>query len=150
MLHRHFVVCRPLSAIGTRAGTRWAAVMALTAAGVSVHAQNAPSLGPLFYSAAEREAIVRARSGPEEQVKAPSLVHVSGILLREGGKSVAWVNGQAVAEGQAIYPGMPLSIKQGYIMIKNDKVRPGETLDLTSRDRIDTLNRGAVIRQASK
>jgi len=123
-------------------------MLTLTFANLSVvHGQPAQSLGTLFFSPAERDAIVRGRSGPEEQLQAPSTVSVSGILRREGGKSVALVNGQAFEEGQSLYPGMQLRIQQGYVIIRNDKVRPGETLNLSATERTDTLNRGVVIRK---
>ena len=110
-------------------------------------AQSYENLGPLFFNAAERRAIVQERVGPAEQEKPPSIVTLSGVLVRSGGKGTAWINGQAVPEGYSPFPGMPVTIRPGHISIKNQAVRPGEMLDLTNSHRVDTLAAGSVTRR---
>ena len=110
-------------------------------------AQSSENLGPLFFNAAERRAIVEERVGPAEQEKPPSIVTLSGVLVRSDGKGTAWINGKAVPEGHSPFPGIPVTIRPGHISIKNQAVRPGEMLDLTNSHRVDTLAAGSVTRR---
>ena len=109
-------------------------------------AQSSENLGPLFFNAAERRAIVEERVGPAEQEKPPSIVTLSGVLVRSDGKGTAWINGKAVPEGHSPFPGIPVTIRPGHISIKNQAVRPGEMLDLTNSHRVDTMAAGSVTR----
>jgi len=86
----------------------------------------------------------RAERAARKREKPPSTVTLSGVLFRSGGKGTAWINGQAVADGQSPYPGMPVTIRPGHIGIRKQVVRPGETLDLTDNQRVDMLAAGAV------
>ena len=110
-------------------------------------AQSSENLGPLFFNAAERRAIVEERVGPAEQEKPPRIVTLSGVLVRSDGKGTAWINGKAVPEGHSPFPGIPVTIRPGHISIKNQAVRPGEMLDLTNSHRVDTLAAGSVTRR---
>ena len=122
-------------------------LLALYSFTLPVTAQPVETIGPLFFSAAERRAIVQERTGPVEQAQLPpSVLSLSGVLVRDSGKGTAWVNGQAVPEGHSPFPGMPLTIKRGHVKIKNETVRPGETLDLTNRHRVDMVTPGTFSR----
>jgi len=127
--------------------SKLAVMLSLSTSVLNATAQSNDPLGPLFFNPAERRAIVQERTGPAEQEKPPSTVTLSGVLFRSGGKGTAWINGQAVADGQSPYPGMPVTIRPGHISIRKQVVRPGETLDLTDNQRVDMLAAGAVTRR---
>lgn len=102
-------------------------------------------LGTLFFSPAERSAIVVARRGEQPGVVSyGTSVSVTGLVKRGGQKSTAWINGQTVAEGQAIpAAGVPV-ISARSVTIDGQPVRVRETLDLESGARADALPKGAV------
>lgn len=102
-------------------------------------------LGTLFYSPAERTAIVAARRGEQSgAVYYGTSVSVTGLVKRGGHKSTAWINGQTVAEGQAVpAAGVPV-ISAKSVTIDGQPVRVRETLDLESGARTDALPKGAV------
>ena len=124
-----------------------ALLLTLSTTAVHALAQSSENLGPLFFNAAERRAIVEERVGPAEQEKPPSIVTLSGVLVRSDGKGTAWINGKAVPEGHSPFPGIPVTLRPGHISIKNQAVRPGEMLDLTNSHRVDTLAAGSVTRR---
>ena len=102
-------------------------------------------LGTLFYSPAERAAIVVARRGEQPgAISSGTAVSVTGLVKRGGQKSTAWINGQTVAEGQGIpAAGVPV-ISNNSVTIDGQSVRVRETLDLESGARTDALPQGAV------
>jgi hypothetical protein len=102
-------------------------------------------LGTLFYSPAERAAIVVARRGETPgTINSGTSVSVTGLVKRGGQKSTAWINGQTVAEGQAVpAAGVPV-ISAKIVAIDGRPVRVRETLDLESGARTDALPQGAV------
>lgn len=106
-------------------------------------ATNRP-LGTLFYSAAERDAIVRARFGLSDEEGPSSIVRLNGIVKRSGGKSTAWINGQAVPEGQSQAPGVTTTISTSSVTVDGQRVRVGEALDINTRQRADIVSPGAV------
>ncbi|GDX58087.1 hypothetical protein LBMAG30_22500 [Comamonadaceae bacterium] len=113
----------------------------------TAQAQPADALGTLFFSGAERRAIVQARTSPSEQPAAPTLLSLSGMVVRKGGKSTVWINGQALAEGAAPVPGASMAVAPRHITVNKLVLRPGETLDLTNRQSIDLLTPGSVTRR---
>ena len=137
----------PLSQTTATSWFKMILMLSLSMTAVHTLAQSYANLGPLFFNAAERQAIVQERVGPAEQEKPPSIVTLSGVLVRSGGKGTAWINGQAVPEGHSPFPGVPVTILPGHIRIKNQAVRPGEMLDLTNSHRVDTLAAGSVTRR---
>ena len=122
-------------------------MLSLSMTAVHTLAQSYENLGPLFFNAAERRSIVQERVGPAEQEKPPSIVTLSGVLVRSGGKGTAWINGQAIPEGHSPFPDMPVTIRPGHISIKNQAVRPGQMLDLTNSHRVDIPAAGSVTRR---
>lgn len=102
-------------------------------------------LGTLFFSAAERGAIVAARRDAQTgAISYGTSVSVTGLVKRSGDKSTAWINGQTVAEGQAVpAAGVPV-ISAKSVTIDGQPVRVRETLDLESGARADALPEGAV------
>ena len=124
-----------------------ALLLTLSTTAVHALAQSYENLGPLFFNAAERRAIVEERVGPAEQEKPPSIVTLSGVLVRSDGKGTAWINGKAVPEGHSPFPGIPVTIRPGHISIKNQAVRPGQMLDLTNSHRVDIPAAGSVTRR---
>src|SRR5450759_161559 len=57
-------------------------------------AAQANTIGTVFFSPAERAALVAARSGATQSV----VYTLNGITQRGAGKSVAWINGRAVTQ----------------------------------------------------
>ena len=115
--------------------------------------------GTLFYSASERKAIAKARSGQtttgqssttEQSTteQSSTVVHVTGIVKRGGGKSTAWINGQAVPEGQSQSPTVKTTISASSVTVDGQRVRVGEALDINTRQREDIVNPGAVTSKA--
>ncbi len=117
----------------------------------SALATEAPSpaqgerLGTLFYSAAERSAIVLARQNETAAVVKPSsVVNVSGIVKRQHGNSTVWINGQAVPEGQTVAPAARTTISITGATLDGQHVRVGETVDIDTHERADIVAPGAV------
>ena len=103
-------------------------------------AAYAHSIGTVFYSPAERTALVAARSG----IAQSAVYSLSGITRRDTGKSVAWINGRAVTQVPAD-PGIPtLVIERDHILIENKVIKVGETLDIISGQRTLRLPEQAV------
>jgi len=117
---------------------------------VAAEAPNPPGerLGTLFYSTAERNAVVRARQGnTDAKVDAApvnSPMTVNGVVKRNSGHSTVWVNGQAVPEGQSVPPATRTSISASGATLDGKRVQVGETLDLTTLERSDLVAPGAV------
>jgi hypothetical protein len=120
----------------------------------SASAQPGPErLGTLFYSPAERSAIVSARKGEISSAAAASAITtlvLTGVVKRSGQKGTVWINGQPMAEGQAIpAAGVPL-LETGRVIIDGKPVRVREGLDVESGARTDALPPGAVSVKSGK
>lgn len=89
---------------------------------------HAYSIDTLFYSPAERAALIAARSG----ITQTAIYSVDGIVQRGAGKSVAWVNGRAVPAipQDAIIPS--LVIGRDHALIEGKAIKVGESLDIIS------------------
>lgn len=125
-----------------------AVCLAAAALFVPVHgfAQVAkPGLGTLFYSPEERAAILAARLAQAGGVAVSgTTVTVGGIVRRAAGKGTAWINGQVVAEGQAIASaGVPV-IEPKRVLVDGHPVKVREAVDIESGARTDALPRGAL------
>jgi hypothetical protein len=104
-------------------------------------------LGTLFYSQAERSAIVAARKGEVSgaaAASASSALVLTGVVKRTGQKGTVWINGQPVAEGQAIPAAGVPKLETGRVIIDGQPVRVREGLDVESGARTDALPPGAV------
>lgn len=104
-----------------------------------------PALGTLFYSPDERTAIIAAR---KEQsgvvVQSGTTISVGGLVRRASGKGTAWINGQVVAEGQAVpAAGVPV-IEPRRVLVDGHSVRVRETVDIETGSRSDALPLGAL------
>ena len=142
----------PWPAAARRAGLCVLATM-LTTSALAAEAVSQPveRLGTLFYSAAERTAIIRGRhdDDPGEQ-SFGSQMTVTGVVKRQGGHSTAWINGQAVNEGQSAPPATRLTMTHHGVMLDGNPVRVGETLDLSTRERSDVVAPGSVTMRGKK
>lgn len=97
-------------------------------------------IGTVFYSPAERSALVAARSG----IAQTAIYTVSGIIQRGAGKSVVWINGRAVpaVPQDAAIP--TLKIARDHVMVEGKPIKVGESLDILSGQRILRLPENAV------
>ncbi len=109
-------------------------------------------LGTIFFSPAERRALVAVRNGVGElkEVGEESAVDkkpkpsrarytISGLVSRSGGKSVAWINGQPIGE---VSPkeGMPhVDLSEGRVSIDGKTVKVGESIDILFGDESSPL-----------
>lgn len=106
-------------------------------------------LGTLFYSPTERTAITGDRQQQLGAQARSSHLTVSGVVKRERGNSTAWVNGQAVHEGQPGSSATRLTMRRGGVTLNGTPVRVGETLDLLTQERRDLVTPGAVTLRSS-
>ena len=118
----------------------------LLVAGAAVCAQSAaaaPELGTLFYSPAERSAIVRERSGAAADT-ATTRLSVSGVVKRARGKSTAWINRQPLPQGQLAPGARSTAIFASGVTVDGVRLRVGQTLDTQTRERTDIVTPGAL------
>ena len=103
-------------------------------------AAQAHSIGTVFYSPAERTALVAARSG----IVQSAIYTLNGITHRGAGKSVAWINGRAATHvpPDTVIPS--LVIDRDHVLIENKAIKVGETLDIISGQRSLRLPEQAV------
>jgi hypothetical protein len=124
----------------------WApgAVSASSASSVSnFQPATTAHLATLFYSPSERDALVRERVGAASNGLDQRL-RVSGIVKRDRGHSTAWINQQAVAEGQFLPPMRGITIAATAVTVDGERLRVGETLDLRTRERTDVVDSAAL------
>jgi hypothetical protein len=113
--------------------------------------QTGDRLGTLFYSAAERSAITRARQGDADTATQTStLIHLNGFVQRERGKGTVWLNGLAVPEGQSLSPEASSKLSAHGVTVNGQRVRVGQTLDITTREISDVLAPDAVTQKGQK
>lgn len=101
---------------------------------------QANTIGTVFYSPAERAALVAARSG----VTQSAIYTLNGITLRGAGKSVAWINGRAVTQVPQDAAIPTLVIARDHILIEGKVIKVGESLDIISGQRTLRLPEKAV------
>lgn len=125
----------------------WQVVLAEESA---MRTANVPDhLGTLFYSTSERQEIRQSRllqSGASPGSMPPTTVHLQGVASTRPGKATAWVNGQALSEREPDAP----KILGVDAVLKRQRLRVGESLDLTSGTVHDIVAPGAVIPGSSK
>ena len=145
-LHRHG--CVPTRALLGLFGL----LCLLTAHAAEVTPVPGEPLQTLFYSASERSAIdrIRSGSGPEGAPDLPHVIHVNGIVKRQGGGSTAWLNGLPVRDGDAIAPDQRVLTIDGGVRLNGVPVKVGEALDLKTQARQDVVAPGAVTVRAKK
>lgn len=101
---------------------------------------QANSIGTVFYSPAERSALVAARSGATQS----AIYTLNGITLRGAGKSVAWINGRAVTQVPQDAAIPSLVIARDHVLIEGKAIKVGESLDIISGQRVLRLPEKAV------
>ena len=120
-------------------------VASLTTLGVSSHAVMPPDdLGTLFYSPAERIAIMRARDESAQDGPQSNQMVVSGVVKRQHARSTAWINGQAVNDGNPVQSIRRVRITDKGVTLDGNHVRVGEKIELTTGQRSDIVEPGAV------
>ena len=105
-----------------------------------INTAHANPIGTVFYSPAERAALIAARSG----IAQSAVYTLSGITERDAGKSVAWINGRAVTQRPQDAAIPTLIIKRDHVLIEDQAIKVGETLDIISGQRVLRLPEQAV------
>lgn len=141
--------CRPWM---PHLGLGWlAALLLVVVSPVLANDDSRPArqrLGTLFYTAAERSAITHARLGDADTATPTStLLHLSGFVRRERGKGTVWLNGLAIPEGQSLTPDASSQLSTHGVTVNGQRVRVGQTLDITTREISDVLAPEAVTQQ---
>lgn len=121
-----------------------------TVANATVGGAVPERLGPLFYTPAERDALVRARQGEADTPLHVSRVTVNGLVKRDRGHSTAWVNGQAVEDGHSLPLAGRVGVGRARVSVNGQPLRVGESLDLMTRVRGDVVAPGAVTVKGGK
>jgi len=134
---------------------------ALVSAGIivaGVQGAQAQELGRLFFTPEQRAALDARRKArvPDKPSAAPvtelPITRVDGAVLRSGGKSTVWVDGEMIPEGAQ--PGgarvAPRGPKSGRVSIPADEgaqrheLRVGESLDRSSGEVRDVIGEGEI------
>jgi hypothetical protein len=126
-----------------------ACMCTLGAAAVEASSPSGEGLGTLFYSGAERRAMVRARNGGGTE-EVSSVLTVTGIVKRDNGKSTVWINDQPVPEGQSVPLIARTTITAGIVTLDGQQVRVGETLDINTHSRTDLVEPGSISKKLKK
>lgn len=106
-------------------------------------------LGTLFYSAAERAAIVEARRGEADAPVLSTRMTVNGVVRRERVNSTAWVNGQPVVDGHTLPLAGRVHVQRDGVTIDGKPLRVGESLDVITQTRGDVVAPGVVTRKGA-
>jgi hypothetical protein len=107
------------------------------------------NLGTLFYSPGERQDIRLGRLLQSDALRGPApptSAHLQGVVSNRANKGTAWINGQALPKGE---PGAP-HIRGVDAVLKGQRLRVGESLDLNSGVVRDTIAPGAVVSGATR
>ena len=126
---------------------RRSSALGLVVLSLSAWAGNAPveSLDTLFYTLAERQAMVRGRAGPVEEEVAVTQLAVSGLVKRERGNSTVWINNRPVPEGMSAAPVRSTEISKAGVSLDGQFVRVGEILNVQTGQRIDVRPAGSMV-----
>lgn len=116
----------------------------------SAVSQAAQRLGPLFYTPAERDALVRARQGQADTPLHVSRVTVNGLVKRQLSRSTAWVNGRAVEDGQTLPLAGRVGVGRASVSVNGQALRVGQSYDMMTRERGDLVAPGAVTVKGAK
>lgn len=126
----------------------WHMAIAEEPAMKATNATNAMStvdnLQTLFYSPGERQDIHQGRLLQSDALRGPApptSAHLQGVVSNRADKGTAWVNGQALPRGE---PGAP-HIRGVDAVLKGQRLRVGESLDLNSGVVHDAIAPGAVV-----
>lgn len=101
---------------------------------------TAYEIGTVFYSPAERSALVAARNGLTQS----AVFTVNGIIQRGAGKSAVWINGRAITEVPPDPIITTLVIRRDHVLIEKKPIKVGETLDVISGQHVLRLPEHAV------
>lgn len=95
--------------------------------GMAMLSGHAHAIGTVFYSPDER-AEQAAQDGNAY------IYTLDGIVQRSAGKSAVWINGRAVTQQDPIFP--KLIISRDHVLLGGKQIKVGESLDITSGQRI--------------
>ncbi len=94
---------------------------------ISMIPDSSHALGTLFYSQDERAQQLEQNGGTH-------IYTLDGIVRRGAGESVVWINGRAVTQTDPAFPA--LIISRDHVLLGGKQIRVGESLDITSGQRI--------------
>lgn len=126
----------------------WLAVLPLLLTYSNVLAT--PQLDTVFFSPAERAALVSARNGNSQftdNLASAQRYTISGFVKREDGKNIAWINNKAVNQTKpgTIQGNQPtIRISNDHVTIDGKSIQVGETLDTVSGERNKKLPANAI------
>ncbi len=111
-----------------------------------------PPLDTIFFSPAERAALVSARNGNNQfanNLANTQRYTITGFIKREDGKNIAWINNKEInatkSATSAIQGNQPtIRIINDHVTIDGKPVQVGETLDTVSGERNKRLPTNAI------
>lgn len=95
--------------------------------GLAMLSGSAHAMGTLFYSPDERAQQLEQNGGSH-------LYTLDGIVRRGAGESVVWINGRAVTQTDPAFPA--LIVSRDHVLLGDKQIKVGESLDITSGQRI--------------
>ncbi|MBC7916794.1 MAG: hypothetical protein H7Y28_03195 [Rhodoferax sp.] len=111
-----------------------------TATSVWAAPTSETGLGTLLYSPAQRDAMVRERSGQVGMLQEIAQRRLDGVVRREGGKGTVWVNGDALRQGDPTTP----KIVGVDAVVKERRLRVGQSVDAITGEASDLVPPGSV------
>lgn len=127
---------------------------ALTLASAISWAQEATSLGRLFFTPERREAMERQRTHNVQQAQAlqGTTMSLDGVVYRSGGRSTVWINRHAQTESDSARTGVTAKISPkdpGRALIAPGEDTPanlkvGEAINRATGERNNRLGGGTV------
>ena len=123
------------------------AALALPATAATQAPSGVAPLGTLFFSSAERDAVVAARRG---ETASPLLsadgswIRLQGVVKRDRQRGTAWINGQPLPEGQAVDGAGVPALHPKQVTVEGRTVRVGESINLEAGTRADLLPGGSL------
>lgn len=127
--------------------TRIFLLLALAISPLLTMADDAPTVGRLFHTSQERQALDRLReNGSAQEPTAPERISLDGVVKRDNGKSTTWINGVARHEGE--HPqgilvngrqGGPAAASMQLSSGKQINLKPGQSYDVKSESLQDVI-----------
>lgn len=122
---------------------------------VPAHAEDAPELGRLFFTAERRATLERQRASnvKEAQTLQGTTMSLDGVVYRSSGKATVWINQQSQTEGESARTGVSALVSPkapGSALLTPGEETParlkvGETMNRATGERTTRLGGGVVV-----